>query len=278
VDGDFPAWNMRPHAYRDLARQLAEHGIVSLRFAKVGPGTGSEIVDSDAWSRAPNTFEQRLIIAAAFLDRLRREHPRLPIFLLGHSEGALVATLMAQNHIGLSGIALLSGPAKPLMRLVAEQQFQTDLQMGAVTPEKERHYKEMDSLLESFVADRELPAGASANPYASMLTSMMHPGAIPYMRSLESIDPAAELRKVSLPVLIVQGGKDTSVFPENAGLLARSQPRAQVERFENLQHFYKTVPEGLPATEHFGLATESDPAVANTIAAWIDGHANSVTK
>src|SRR5579883_971323 len=78
VDGDYPAWNVRPHLYRDLASQLGGLGILSIRFAKLGPGTGSRIVDSKAWENAPKTFEQRLLIAEAFLDRLRTEAPGLP--------------------------------------------------------------------------------------------------------------------------------------------------------------------------------------------------------
>jgi uncharacterized protein len=38
VDGDYPSWNLHPHVYADLARQLAARGHAVLRYAKPGPG------------------------------------------------------------------------------------------------------------------------------------------------------------------------------------------------------------------------------------------------
>ncbi|HEY3740367.1 MAG TPA: alpha/beta fold hydrolase [Bryobacteraceae bacterium] len=269
VDGNYPTWNMSPHAYKDLAHHLADLGIATLRFAKVGPGTGSTIVDADAWARVPKSFEQRLLIADAFLKRLRAEFPALPVFLAGHSEGSLVATILAQSASGLAGIVLLSGPSKPLLRLMADQQFETDQRKGLATAEREVFHKEMDALLSNFVHARPLPENLTQNPYASGLVFSSKPEVATYMRSLEAIDPAAELSKVRLPVLIIQGGRDTSVFPENADRLLAVKPDAAVERFPELQHFYKAVPDGLPIEAQFGISTESDPAVAAAISRWI---------
>lgn len=42
ADGDYPAWNVRPHVYRDLAHQLAALGIASMRQAKIGPALGAK--------------------------------------------------------------------------------------------------------------------------------------------------------------------------------------------------------------------------------------------
>lgn|SRR6185312_13353166 len=47
VDGDYPSWNVHPHMYADLARQLAARGHAVLRYAKPGPGTGTETVDPE---------------------------------------------------------------------------------------------------------------------------------------------------------------------------------------------------------------------------------------
>lgn len=55
----------------------------------------------------------------------------------------------------------------------------------------------------------------------------------------------------------------------NAALLYAAQPQAEVARFLELQHFYKRVPPGLTPMESFQISTESDPAVAATVAAWV---------
>lgn len=51
VDGNYPAMNLKPHLYADLAAQLGERGFAVLRMAKIGPGTGSRTVDAQAAAR-----------------------------------------------------------------------------------------------------------------------------------------------------------------------------------------------------------------------------------
>src|SRR5215467_7467345 len=62
VNGDFPTWNSFPHVSAHLAHKLAERGHAVLRFAKLGPGTGSMSYD-DALAAALRTWDGRLAIA-----------------------------------------------------------------------------------------------------------------------------------------------------------------------------------------------------------------------
>ena len=54
VDGNYPTWNMSPHAYKDLAHQLAALGIATLRFAKVGP-----VRVAKSWTPTPGHASRR---------------------------------------------------------------------------------------------------------------------------------------------------------------------------------------------------------------------------
>ncbi len=76
-------------------------------------------------------------------------------------------------------------------------------------------------------------------------------------------------------MLIVQGGNDTSVYPDNAEMLweARKTSPAPTDRayFPELQHFYKVVAPGTDPMAAFGLETESDTRVAEAIGGWLDG-------
>jgi uncharacterized protein len=78
VDGNyapmFPGQPALPHAYKDLAVQLAAHGIAVLRFAKRGPGTGSVAVDKEEADRKYRPFPRRVRVAEAFLAEIRRFH------------------------------------------------------------------------------------------------------------------------------------------------------------------------------------------------------------
>jgi hypothetical protein len=102
-----------------------------------------------------------------------------------------------------------------------------------------------------------------------MLTSMPEQ-ALAYLRSADRVDPVAALAKVQAPVLILQGGRDNSVPAAHADLLRKGRPSLPTNFaiFPNLNHFYKEAPPGLPPMQSMGLETDSDPAVADAIAAW----------
>jgi fermentation-respiration switch protein FrsA (DUF1100 family) len=101
----------------------------------------------------------------------------------------------------------------------------------------------------------------------------MDPAAQNYLREYDRVDSLKLMAAVPCPVLIVQGGNDTSVLPDNADLLfsARKGNPAPTEKafFPDLQHFYKKCPPGLDPNLAFALDSDSDPAVAEAIAAWL---------
>jgi fermentation-respiration switch protein FrsA (DUF1100 family) len=73
------------------------------------------------------------------------------------------------------------------------------------------------------------------------------------------------------PVLIIQGGRDSSVPPHHAERLRAGRgPRpTDYSFFPELQHMYKNVPEGTPDIEAFGFPGETDPRVAGAIVNWV---------
>ena len=95
-----------------------------------------------------------------------------------------------------------------------------------------------------------------------------------YLREYDEIDSRKLIAELACPVLIVQGKKDTSVYPDNADMLLEARKGnpapTEVALFPGLQHFYKAVPPGLDPMAVFGLETESDPAVAAAISVWLD--------
>lgn len=265
VDGNYPSMNMRPHAYADLADQLGEQGFVVLRMAKIGPGTGSRTIDAAAAARHGN-FLTRVDVAAAALNLLRQSVTARPIIVAGHSEGAVVASLLTAGKAGaeINGLVSLSGPALPILSLMR-------LQVAAMAPAGSTPDMAIfDRTVAAIRAGTKVPAEAKADPQTAMLGSMPEQ-ALAYLRSIDKVDPVAALAQVRQPVLIVQGGRDYSVPASHAGILlaGRRALPTQVATFPNLTHFYKVAPGNLTPMQSMMLETTSDPAVADEIAGWI---------
>jgi hypothetical protein len=262
VDGDYPTWNARPHTLRDLAHQFAARGIASMRQAKIGPGTGSETVDAEK-AQAHQRFVNRVVVAREALAHLRAQAPGVPVFVAGHSEGAVVASLLAaEPHVELDGVVSLSGPA---LRLLDIMRGQTNAMAGG-----NADMTVFDSAVEDIRNGRPLRDETKSNPMLAGLASMP-PQALAYIAQIDAVDPCAAIARAKARMLLVQGGRDQSVTPEQVDQLAAAREGlpTQIARFPELQHMYKRAPEGLSQMESFMLNDESDPAVADAIAAWI---------
>jgi fermentation-respiration switch protein FrsA (DUF1100 family) len=102
----------------------------------------------------------------------------------------------------------------------------------------------------------------------------MPPAARQYLVDYDRLDPAEAIARVDLPVMIVQGGQDTSVTAENADRLsaARKGKEEVTARafFPELNHFYKVVPPGTASFANFGLEGETDRRVAEAVSSWLD--------
>ena len=273
VDGDYPAMNLRPHAYADLARQLAARGFASLRMAKIGPGTGSRVIDAEA-AQKHRDFAMRVVVAEAGLNLLQRSVTASPLLVAGHSEGAVVASLLAQGPAGaqLAGVVSLSGPALRLLTLMRGQ-------VAAMAPPGVPPQLAMfDRTVAAIRAGEPVPAEALADPSSAMMAGMPE-AAHRYLRSVDAVDPLAEIARVSHPVLIVHGGRDESVPFAHAERLkaARGALPTETAYFPSLTHFNKQAEDGMLPMQIMALDGESDPAVAEAIAGWAERLSRAAT-
>ncbi len=273
VDGDYPSWNIFPRVSAYLSEQMAERGLAVYRFAKLGPGTGS-VETSPAEARELRSWKGRATIAHAALAHFRTELGAhglgaMKVVLAGHSEGAVVASVIAREGAAVDGVVLLSGPSVGILSIMIEQS-RAMLPPGASD--------EATRLLERTVAyirkgepiPDDIRAQAAGSFGAGALVSMP-PDAIEYMRACDATDPAATIAGYEKPVLIVQGGMDTSVPVHHAEALraARGSRPTTYTFFDGLSHMYKPVPPGTSPMEGFAIAGPTDPRVASAIDSFV---------
>jgi uncharacterized protein len=271
VDGDYPHWNVFPHMYAHLARQLAARGIAVFRYAKSGPGTDAVTVDAAEVARHRGDFLVRVRIAERALEQMYELllilgliTPR--IVIAGHSEGAVVASLLAPRAPPVRGLILLAGPSVGILEIMREQH-------PAFMPagRQEEAMRTIDEVIATIRRGDPLSPGLRASPYAGALAQMDEVG-LSYMRTCDAVNPVDAVRAVRQPVLVLQGARDGSVPPHHAHRLheARAGRDSELVVLPQLQHFFKPLPDGLSGMEAFALAGDVDPRVAATIHGWVD--------
>lgn len=220
--------NAGPHyrtdLYRHLAGELAGRGVATLRIDKRGVGGSARAVaDGNAVTLAGYASD-----AAGWAAFLARRTGRDCVWLLGHSEGGLVALkTAASTSAPVCGLMLLATPGRPV---------------GDVLRTQLRRMSHGEVLQWALGAVDSLEQGRRVD------TADMHPGLAPifrdevqdYLIDLLAHDPAAMLRAHAGPVLILQGEADVQVGADDARRLAEVRPDARLVMLPGVHHDMRT--------------------------------------
>ena len=250
-DGDqAPAINAS--TYRLLAEGLAAQGIATVRIDKRGVGQSAAAGPAEADLR----FDAYAADARAWAAEAARLSDRPCAWLIGHSEGALVALKAVEGgDQAICGLVLLSGAGRPAGAVLREQLA------GAPEPLK----------TQAFAALAELEAGRTVADTPPALAALFRPSVQPYLISWLPLDPAVLLAAYDGPVFIGQGTTDLQIGVADAEALAAADPEATLKLWAGVNHILKTA----PADRARNLATYADPAlplasgVAEDVAAFI---------
>ena len=247
-----PGLVYRNNSLGQLAWQLAEQGIASMRYDKrVLPATRGHV------DLTRETFDNFAGDAAAAAQSLER-YPRFSqVVFLGHSEGAGLAVRAANNGAPVRGVALLAGLGRPFLRVIRSQ-LSAQLDSAALLI--------YDSAMVRYLR------GDSTGPLPSGLEPLFQPAHREYIRTSALYDPPAELARLEVPVLIVQGSTDIQVSLEDARALHAAVPAATLVIIDGANHVFKPVRDTsqagqLPSYTDPGLAIV--PQLAATIRQWV---------
>jgi len=229
-------------SYRYLAHGLAAAGIATVRIDKRGMYTSAAAVAD------PNTvtIAEYASDIGAWADLVKRNRGLACVWLIGHSEGALVALAAAQQSARYCGVVAIAGPGFPFGKLL-RQQLQANpanapLLNGAMTA------------IDELEAGRRVDVGA-LHP---ALQQLFHPKVQGYLIDVMRYDPQELIGKLKVPVLILQGERDLQVSVENAMRLKAASPGARLVLLPHTNHVLKQVAAADPAAN---LATYADPAL-----------------
>ncbi|MCH1921503.1 lysophospholipase [Shewanella sp. A3A] len=213
---------MQNNSLQLLAEGLATQGISSLRYDKRGVAASLDAGPSETDLR----FSTYVDDAVLWLDYLRQQQHFKKLVIIGHSEGSLVGILAAQQTpvSKLVSIAGVGDSAAKIIRVQLEAQPEVVKQQASPILAK-------------------LEQGETVAEVPTMLNALFRPSVQPYLISWFQYDPAKEIAKLQLPLLVLQGSHDIQVDVQQATLLADANPRAQKVIIDGMNHILKLAPQ-----------------------------------
>jgi len=246
-DGNSPLRPGANNSLKLLAEALAGRGIASVRYDKRGIGeTGKSMLLAAEKTKTvlreeDLSFETYIDDAVRWGKQLLSDRRFSTLTVMGHSEGSLIGIVAAQRT-GAHAFVSIAGAGRPVQQIILEQVKQH------FPPEL---LKKTEEILE------QLAAGKTVASVPSELNLLLRPSIQPYMISWLRYDPAREIAKLRVPILIVQGTTDLQTRLADGKGLADGNGNAKLLLIEGMNHVLKTVPND-PARQ---VASYSDPTL-----------------
>jgi len=275
LDRDEKVFEHKP--FLVLADHLNRQGIAVLRYDKRGVGKSGGVYKGATTMDFAGDAEA----AVAFL-RTRPEVGRIGV--IGHSEGGLIAPIVASRDPKVAFVVMLAGPGVRGELLMVEQ-----LALGAkangmpaAMVEKEREVNR--ALLAALASEPQLDkAGDKARQAMTALeakgmlpagsaAARVQPFATPWFHAFLRHEPGPVLQSLRQPVLALNGERDLQV-PADLDLAAirtalKNNPRALVKEMPGLNHLFQTAPTGA-GSEYYTIEETMAPAALETVGNWI---------
>lgn len=214
--------------FRDLAEGLASKGVVVLRYEKRTAGHLADLTIKPEELTLKEEYFDDVTSAVAFLEKAPKVDAKR-VFVAGHSQGGgLVPAFLTQNPTLTGGVAL-AGNARGMLDLLKPQfEYLVKQDDDVIGPLERLKLDELDDALrlakdpklDPATPSSKLPLGAPA----------------PYWLSVRAYDGIATAKRVTQPILFVQGGRDYQVTEKDDFALWKR------ELADKSQHRFKLYP------------------------------------
>ena len=270
---------LRHRPFLVLADHLTRNGLAVLRYDDRGVGESA----GDRSEATTADYAGDAAAAVAYL-RQRPEIDGARIGLIGHSEGGLMAPMIAADDRDIAFVVLLATPGLP----GEEYNYQYEESIGRafgmseeIIATKRDMQERMYAVLLSddsaeVAADkiRNIMLEADPNTPPSRMEGAVQRFVSPWFRFALAHDPGPALRNLRCPVLALYGGKDIQVPAEgNVEAVERElrrggNPDYSVKTVPDLNHIFQTAATGLP--DEYGKIEETfSPVALDVITDWV---------
>lgn len=217
------AMGLNNNSLKMVGKSLANAGYAVLRFDKRGIAASKPAVKDPSTIRFDD-FVKDVRSWIVFL----AEKGYAEVVILGHSQGSLAGILASIDDSNVQALVSLAGLAEDAGEAIVRQ-------LSAQAPALGEEVRiNIDSM----------KAGHTVKQFNPFLASIFGPQIQPFLKSYIKYIPAEEIKKLSIPLLIVNGTSDLQVGPLQAQKLKEAYPTARMIIIENMNHVLKKVPEG----------------------------------
>jgi pimeloyl-ACP methyl ester carboxylesterase len=210
---------MKNNSLKMLAEVLAKNGIASLRYDKRGIGESK----ASAISEQSLVFENYTEDAKSWINLLKQDKRFSEVVIIGHSEGSLIGMIAGAKANKFVSIA---GPGESADKLI-----KTQIESKA--------NKQLNDLI--FPIIDSLKNGNQVKKVDPMLNALFRPSIQPYLISWFKYNPQAEIKKLNVPILIIQGNNDLQVTVKDAETLSQANKNAELLIVDKMNHIMKIV-------------------------------------
>lgn len=273
-----------------IADYLTRNGIGVLRVDDRGVGQST----GDRTQATSLDFASDVEAAVAFLKTKSGVNSK-KIGLIGHSEGGMIAPIVAAKDKSIAFIVLMAGPGVPCDQLLIEQAYliakseglnETELEQSKklnqsiysiVKSDKttEEAKKEIEKLLEKSLSDNPDTNYLSEAQKAQMINQQTEQITSPWFRYFLKFNPDDYLSKVKCPVLVLNGDKDLQVPAKmNTEGIQKSLAKAGNKKettiiYPNKNHLFQDCITG--SIDEYGTIEQTiSPQVLTDISTWIE--------
>jgi pimeloyl-ACP methyl ester carboxylesterase len=214
---------LKNNSLKLLAESLASHGIASIRYDKRGVGESAQAIAKKEDLR----FETYIDDAVLWGKELQKDMLFTHVAIVGHSEGSLIG-MKACPKLGGSAFVSIAGAGFPASQIILTQ-------LKPQLPESV--FNDVISIIDQLNQGQTVSIDTVPKPLQSFFRASVQPYIISWFR----YDPAKELAKLKVPVLIVQGSTDIQISMDDAKTLLESNKQARLITINGMNHVLKKV-------------------------------------
>ena len=210
---------MQNNSLKFLAEGLAQNGFAVFSYDKrIFAQMINKTMDEKTLS-----FEDFINDAKDVVTYFKAQKKYAKIIIAGHSEGSLIGMVAAKDNV--DGYVSLAGAGRPIDEVISEQVAKNSPTLKEATAT-------------DFAILKEGKTFENKNP---MLASLFRESIQPYMISWIKYNPQDEIKKLQIPILIINGTKDIQVPPSDAELLHKANLKSTLKIIDNMNHIFKEI-------------------------------------